>query len=411
MKLHEYQAKALLAGFGVRTLPGEAASTPQEARAAAERLGAELVVVKAQIHAGGRGKGRFVEDVDAGEIAKAAKGEDAAGKGGVRLAWSADEAEAAAAAMLGKTLVTKQTGLEGRQVRTVFVTEGCDIATEFYLSVMLDRSTNRVLFLGSAEGGVDIEETAHDNPDAIFRVEVDSAVGMTDFQARAIGRSLGLTGKTLTKSVGFFRALYEGYMGLDCSMLEINPLVLTKQGELIALDCKMDTDGNALYRHPAVAELRDLHEEEATEIEASEHGLSFIKLDGTIGCMVNGAGLAMATMDIIQFKGASPANFLDVGGGAQQSQVEAAFRIITKDPNVKGILVNIFGGIMKCDVIAQGVIGAVKEVGLQVPLVVRLSGTNADLGKKILAESGLAVIPASNLDEAADKIVAAVQGA
>ncbi|MGC6493179.1 MAG: ADP-forming succinate--CoA ligase subunit beta [Myxococcota bacterium] len=412
MKLHEYQAKELLGRYNVPILPGTPATTADEAVAAATAIGADLFVVKAQIHAGGRGKGRFAEDVSADEIAKASRGEDAAGKGGVRLCRTIDDVRSAASAMLGKTLVTKQTGIEGKMVRTVYVTEACDIAREFYLSVLLDRSNNQVLFMASAEGGVDIEDVAESNPDAILKVHVDSAIGMTGFQARALAKGLGITDKKAVRAAGrFFTSLYEAYMELDCSMLEINPLVLTEQGDLIALDCKMDMDGNAMFRHKDIAAMRDIHEEDPTEIEASEYGLSFIKLDGNIGCMVNGAGLAMSTMDIIQFKGASPANFLDVGGGAGQEQVEAAFRIITADPSVKGILVNIFGGIMKCDVIAKGVIGAVKEVGLEVPLVCRLSGTNADLGKQILADSGLAIIPASNLDEAADKIVAAVKGA
>ena len=411
MKLHEYQAKALLERYHVPMLPGIPATTPQQAIDAASKLSGELYVVKAQIHAGGRGKGRFIGSVDDAAILAASHGEDAPGKGGVRLAKSPAEVGEIASAMLHNTLVTKQTGIEGREVRTVYVCEACDIAREFYLSVLLDRATNQVLFMGSAEGGVNIEEVAETNPDAIFRVQVDSAVGFQAYQGRYIAKRLGLEGKAARKATGFFKALYEAYLGLDCTMLEINPLVLTEQGELLALDCKMEIDGNALYRHADIVDMRDLHEEEGTEIEASEYGLSFIKLDGNIGCMVNGAGLAMSTMDIIQFKGASPANFLDVGGGAKQEQVEAAFRIITKDPSVKGILVNIFGGIMKCDVIARGVIGAVQEVGLKVPLVVRLSGTNADLGKEILASSGLDIIPANNLDDAADAIVAAVKGA
>jgi succinyl-CoA synthetase beta subunit len=412
MKLHEYQAKELLGRFGVPMLPGLAATTPDGAVEAAQEIGGDMWVVKAQIHAGGRGKGRFVEDVSADEIAKAARGEDADGKGGVRLARSLDDVREAAAAMLGKTLVTKQTGIEGKEVRTILIAAACDIAQEFYLSVLLDRSVNQVLFMASAEGGVNIEDLAEERPEAILKIHVDPATGLAGFQGRQLAYHLGITDRKQVRAAGaFFAKLYDAYMGLDCSMLEINPLVLTEQGELVALDCKMDIDGNALFRHKDIAAMRDIHEEEATEIEASEYGLSFIKLDGNIGCMVNGAGLAMSTMDIIQFKGASPANFLDVGGGATQEAVEAAFRIITKDPSVEGILVNIFGGIMKCDVIANGVIGAVKEVGLEVPLVVRLSGTNAELGKQILAESGLAIIPASNLDEAADQIVAAVQGA
>jgi succinyl-CoA synthetase beta subunit len=412
MKLHEYQAKELLARYGVPMLPGKAATSPEGAVEAAQAVGGDLFVVKAQIHAGGRGKGRFVEDVSADEIAKASRGEDAEGKGGVRLARSLDDVRTHTANMLGKTLVTKQTGIEGKQVNTIYVAAACDIAKEFYCAILLDRACNKILFMVSAEGGMDIEEVAHTRPDAIRRVHVDSAVGLLAFQGRELATTLGITEpKAQAKAVKFFQALYTAFMELDCSMLEINPLVLTTQGDLVALDAKIDVDGNAIYRHPDVEAMRDLSEEDPTEIEASEVGISFIKLDGTIGCMVNGAGLAMATMDIIQFKGASPANFLDVGGGANQKQVEAAFRIITKDPNVKGILVNIFGGIMKCDVIAQGVIEAVKQVGLQVPLVVRLAGTNSELGKKILSESGLNVIPANNLDDAADKIVAAVKGA
>ena len=412
MKLHEYQAKSLLARFGVPMLHGIAATTPEEAAKAAQEIGGDLWVVKAQIHAGGRGKGRFAEDVSAEELQKAADGKDAAGKGGVRLARSLDDVKAAAADMLGKSLVTKQTGIEGKTVSTVLVVAACDIKAEYYLSVLLDRSTHRVIFMGSKEGGVDIEDVAEHRPEAIFKVAIDSAVGVTGFQGRKMAAELGITdSKQVRKAVAFFTALYNAYMGLDCAMLEINPVVMTEQGDILALDCKMEIDGNALYRHKDIVAMRDESEEEPVEIEASEFGLSFVKLDGNIGCMVNGAGLAMSTMDIIQFKGAEPANFLDVGGGATQKSVEAAFRIITKDPAVKGILVNIFGGIMKCDVIALGVIGAIKEVGLDVPLVVRLSGTNSELGKKILAESGLAVIPASNLDEAADAIVAAVQGA
>ena len=412
MKLHEYQAKSLLARYGVAMLPGIHATTVEEAVKAATELGDGPYIVKAQIHAGGRGKGRFIEQVSAEAIARAAEGEDAGeGKGGVRFTTSLDAVRDAASDMLGNTLVTKQTGAEGRKVRTVYVCDAADIKEEFYLSLLLDRSTNRVIFMGSREGGVDIEDVAEHRPEAIFKVEVDSAVGMTDFQGRYIAKRLGLEGKPARKAVGFFRALFNAYVGTDAAMLEINPVVLTDQGDIFALDCKMEVDGNALYRHKDVVEMRDLHEEEPAEIEASEFGLSFIKLDGNIGCLVNGAGLAMSTMDIIQFKGGSPANFLDVGGGANQAQVKAAFEIITRDPSVKGILVNIFGGIMKCDVIAEGVIGAVKEVGLEVPLVVRLSGTNSELGKKILKESGLAIIPADNLDEAATAIVSAVKEA
>ncbi len=412
MKLHEYQAKSLLGRYGVPLLPGIPATTPDEAVAAAEKLGGPLWVVKSQIHAGGRGKGRFKGAVSDAELAKAAKGEDAEGKGGVRLARSIEDVREAAAEMLGNVLVTKQTGIEGKEVRTLYIEGGCAIDKEFYLSVLLDRSNNKVLFMASKFGGMDIEDVAESNPEAIIKVHVDTAVGLTDFNGRELAYALGITDrKAVNRAVGFFRSVFQAYMELDCAMLEINPLVLDKDGNLFVLDAKMEIDSNAVYRHKDIAEMRDVHEEEATEIEASEYGLNFIKLDGNIGCMVNGAGLAMATMDIIQFKGASPANFLDVGGGAKQDQVEAAFRIITNDPSVEGILVNIFGGIMKCDVIAKGVIEAVKQVGLEVPLVVRLSGTNAELGKKIIDESGLPVISATNLDTAAQAIVDAVKGA
>jgi len=369
-------------------------------------------VVKAQIHAGGRGMGRFKEEVSAEDLERAARGEAAGGKGGVRVCTSLEAVRAAATAMLGATLVTKQTGIEGKTVGTVFIEAGCRIERELYASVLLDRSNHRTLLLVSQAGGMNIEDVAHDTPEQIHRFHVDPAVGFGEWQGRQIGKALGLhDAKGLRAATAFFAALYEAYQALDASMLEINPLVLTAEGALVALDAKLTVDDNALYRHPEFEALRDLHEEDPAEIEASKYGLSYIALDGNIGCMVNGAGLAMATMDIIQFKGARPANFLDVGGGANQSQVEAAFRIITADPAVKGILVNIFGGIMKCDVIARGVIEAVKQVGLQVPLVVRLSGTNAELGRSILASSGLNVIPADNLDDAADAIVAAVQGA
>ncbi|MCB9693022.1 MAG: ADP-forming succinate--CoA ligase subunit beta [Alphaproteobacteria bacterium] len=408
MKIHEYQAKGVLRRFGVPLLPGRSATTPDEAVAAAKEVGGGLWVVKSQIHAGGRGKGRFIGDVDDAAIALAAKGKDAPGKGGVRLARSLDDVRAAAADMLGKKLVTKQTGAEGREVRTVFVEGGCDIDRELYLSVLLDRSNHQVLFMASTEGGMDIEDVAERTPEKIFKVHIDPTVGMAAFQGRKIAFALGLSGKAVNNCVKLLKGVYDAYMETDCAMIEINPLVLTKQGEVVALDCKMAFDDNALYRHPDLAELRDEHEEDPSELEAAEYSLSYVKLDGNIGCMVNGAGLAMSTMDIIKFKGAEPANFLDVGGGAKKENVTAAFRIITADPAVKGILVNIFGGIMKCDVIAEGVIAAVKEVGLKVPLVVRLSGTNADLGKQILAGTDLDIIPASNLDEAADAIVKAV---
>ena len=412
MKLHEFQAKNLLGRYEVPVPTGIAASTPSEARAAAEKIGGSIWVIKSQIHAGGRGKGRFIEQVSADAIALAAKGEDADGAGGVRLARSLDQAAAHAEAMLGQTLVTKQTGIEGRIVNTVYVEAGCDIARELYLSVLLDRSNNQILFMGSKFGGMDIEDVAHDSPDEIKKIWVDPAAGFQPFQGRQLAGMLGIVEKKSVRSaVNFFSRLYTAYMELDCAMLEINPLVVTGAGDLVALDAKMTIDGNGLFRHKDILELRDLAEEDPTEIEAGKWGLSYVNLDGNIGCLVNGAGLAMATMDIIQFKGAEPANFLDVGGGATKDQVTAAFRIITADDRVKGILVNIFGGIMKCDVIAEGVLAAVKEVGLEVPLVVRLSGTNAELGKKIIAESGLDVIAASNLDKAADAIVGAIQGA
>ena len=411
MKIHEYQAKSVLRRFGVPLLQGEPANTPDEAVAAAERIGGSLWVVKSQIHAGGRGKGRFKEQVSDAEIEKAARGEDAAGAGGVRLARSIDEVKQAAESMLGHTLVTKQTGIEGKLVKTLFVEQGCNIAQELYLSLMLDRSKNRVLLMASAAGGTEIEDVAEEDPDAIKRIWVHPAVGLAGFQAQRLAFELGLAGPARKNAAKFFRAIYKAYMESDCSMLEINPLVVTGEGEVIALDAKMTFDDNALFRHKDLEAMRDPNEEDEAELAAAEFGLSYISLDGNIGCMVNGAGLAMATMDIIQFKGAKPANFLDVGGGAKKDQVSAAFRIITRDPAVKGILVNIFGGIMRCDVIAEGVIEAVKEVGLQVPLVVRLAGTNAELGKQILSDSGLPITPAITLDEAANAIVDAVKGA
>jgi succinyl-CoA synthetase beta subunit len=411
MKIHEYQAKGLLRRFGVPLLEGGAATTPADAVAAAERIGGTIWVVKSQIHAGGRGKGRFKEQVSATAIAAAAVGTDVAeGQGGVRLARSLDDVRAAAESMLGDTLVTKQTGGEGRTVRTVYVEAGCDIARELYLSILLDRSCNKILFMASTEGGMDIEDVAEEQPDAIKKIWVDPVVGLAGFQARQLAFQLGMEGKQVRNAAKFMLATYEAYMQTDCAMLEINPMVVTGGGEVLALDAKMAFDDNALYRQKDIVALRDEHEEDPSELAAGKWNLSYVKLDGNIGCMVNGAGLAMSTMDIIQFKGAEPANFLDVGGGAGHEQVSAAFRIITADPAVKGILVNIFGGIMKCDVIAEGVITAVKDVGLEVPLVVRLSGTNAELGKKILSESGLAITPASNLDEAADAIVHAVEG-
>ena len=411
MKVHEYQAKEILRRFDVPLLNGGVARSAEEAATVAASLPGPIYVVKSQIHAGGRGMGRFREDVSPEELRKASDGEKAEGKGGVRLARSIGDVQEAALAMLGKTLVTKQTGIEGKLVSTLYVEAGCEIAREIYLAMMLDRSNNRVLLMASSEGGMDIEHVAEHNPSAIQKIWVDPVVGLPAHQARQLAFALGLDGKEISAGVKFLQSMYTCYMEMDCSMAEINPLVVTKQGEVIALDCKMTFDDNALYRHADVAAMRDLQEEDPAETAAAEWNLSYVKLDGNIGCLVNGAGLAMSTMDIIQYAGGKPANFLDVGGGANAQQVAAAFRIITRDPNVKGILVNIFGGIMKCDTIANGVISAVKEVGLQVPLVVRLAGTNVEIGRKILAESGLNVVGVSNLDEAAEAIVRAVKGA
>jgi succinyl-CoA synthetase beta subunit len=411
MKIHEYQAKAILRRFGVPVPPGQPAMSVDEAVAAAEELGGPIWVVKSQIHAGGRGKGRFKEVSSDEEIAAAAEGHPREGKGGVQLCRSVDEVREAADFILGKTLVTKQTGAEGKQVSRLYIEGGADIAQELYLSVMLDRSSHRVMLMASAAGGTDIEDVAESDPDAIKKAWVDPAIGLAGFQGRRLAKALGMTGKTVRHATAFFQKLVRCYVEMDLDMLEVNPLVITGDGQLIALDAKMSFDGNALYRHKDVQELRDLSEEDPAELEASEHGLSFINLDGNIGCLVNGAGLAMSTMDIIQYKGGSPANFLDVGGGASKDHVVAAFKIITRDPRVQAILVNIFGGIMKCDIIAEGVLAAVEEVGLQVPLVVRLSGTNAELGRKIIDESDLNVITAEDLDEAGTKAVAAAQGA
>ncbi len=410
MKIHEYQAKEILRQYGVPVLAGGPATTAEEAVEVARQIEGSLWVVKSQIHAGGRGKGRFIEQVDAGAIAAAARGEDAAGKGGVRLARSLDEVRDHATAMLGQTLVTKQTGVEGKQVRTVFVESGCDIATEMYLAVMLDRSNNNILFMASTEGGMNIEDVAHNTPEAIKKVWIDPTAGFASFQGRRLAFGLGMKGKTVRSAGKFFSALYDCYMKTDATMVEINPMVIDGQGNVVALDAKVSFDDNALYRHKDIEALRDIHEEDPSEMEAAKWNLSYVKLDGNIGCMVNGAGLAMSTMDIIQFKGAEPANFLDVGGGATTEQVAAAFRIITSDPAVKGILVNIFGGIMQCDVVANGVVAAVKEVGLEVPLVVRLAGTNVEMGREILANSGLDITSAGSLNEASDKIVAAIGG-
>ena len=397
MNIHEYQAKSLLKKFGVAVPNGGVAYTPDEAIQAAKELPGPVWVVKSQIHAGGRGAGRFKDgDPD---------------KGGVRLAKSIDEVSAHATAMLGRTLVTKQTGEAGKEVKRVYIEDGCDIAREIYLSILMDRVTSRITVMASTEGGMDIEEVAEKTPEKIIKVAIDPIFGMEGFYARQIAFGLGLEGKQIPSAVKLLTSMYKAFTELDASLIEVNPLVVTGSGDVIALDAKMNFDDNALYRHPEIAEMRDEDEEDPTELEASKHELNYIKLDGSIGCMVNGAGLAMATMDIIKLYGADPANFLDVGGGATKDRVTTAFKIILSDPNVEGILVNIFGGIMRCDVIAEGVVAAVREVSLQVPLVVRLEGTNVDLGKKILSESGLAIIAADNLADAAEKIVTAVKEA
>jgi succinyl-CoA synthetase beta subunit len=398
MNIHEHQAKAVLSEFGVPVPRGFAAFTPDEAASAAEKLGGPVWVVKSQIHAGGRGKGRFE-----------GLGEDA--KGGVRVVKSVEDVRKNAEEMLGRVLVTIQTGPKGKQVNRLYIEEGADIAKEFYLSLLVDRETSRVSVVASTEGGMDIEEVAHSTPDKIHTFSIDPATGVFPHHGRALAKSLGLTGGLAKEAAALLAQLYAAFVAKDMEMLEINPLIVTGDDHLRVLDAKVSFDGNALFRHPDIVELRDESEEDEKEIEASKYDLSYIALDGEIGCMVNGAGLAMATMDIIKLYGAEPANFLDVGGGASKEKVTAAFKIITADPNVKGILVNIFGGIMRCDIIAEGVIAAVKEVGLQVPLVVRLEGTNVELGKKIINESGLNVISANDLSDGAEKIVAAVRGA
>ena len=398
MNIHEYQAKAVLKEFGVPVSEGRAIMQASEAEAAAKALGGPIWVVKSQIHAGGRGKGKFKE---------AAAGD----KGGVRVAKSIDEVKAYSAQMLGNTLVTIQTGPNGKQVNRLYIEDGSDIAKEFYLSMLVDRATARVAFVVSTEGGMNIEEVAHATPEKIITFSVDPATGIMPHHGRAVAKALKLSGD-LAKEAGIIvEQLYTAFVAKDMAMLEINPLIITADQHLHCLDAKITFDSNALYRHPDIVALRDETEEDAKEIEASKYDLSYIALDGTIGCMVNGAGLAMATMDIIKLYGEFPANFLDVGGGATKEKVTAAFKIITADPNVQGILVNIFGGIMKCDVIAEGVIAAVKEVGLKVPLVVRLEGTNVQLGKDIISKSSLNVIAADDLDDAAQKIVKAVREA
>jgi succinyl-CoA synthetase beta subunit len=398
MNIHEYQAKALLHEFGVPISKGVPLLDAAMAEVAAKQLPGPVWVVKSQIHAGGRGKGKFKE-ASAGD------------KGGVRIAKSVDEVKEYAKQMLGATLVTVQTGPHGKQVNRLYIEDGSDIDKEFYLSALIDRETGEVSFVVSTEGGVNIEEVAHNTPEKIVTFSVDPATGIMPHHGRTVAKALGLSGNVAKQAEKLVTQLYTAFVAKDMAMLEINPLVVTKQGDLRVLDAKVSFDGNALYRHPEIAALRDETEEDAKEIEASKYDLNYITLDGTIGCMVNGAGLAMATMDIIKLYGMAPANFLDVGGGADKAKVSAAFKIITADPNVKGILINIFGGIMKCDIIAEGVVAAVKEVGLQVPLVVRLEGTNVDAGKKIILDSGLNVLPADDLDDAAQKIVKAVKEA
>jgi succinyl-CoA synthetase beta subunit len=398
MNIHEYQAKELLAKFGVPVPAGHAAMSADEAVAAAQQLPGPLWVVKAQIHAGGRGKGKFTE-----------LGAEA--KGGVRLARSIDEVRAHAQEMLGNTLVTIQTGAEGKQVQRLYITDGVDIAQEYYLALLVDRDSGRIAMVVSTEGGMDIEAVAHDTPEKIQSITIDPATGFMPHHGRAVAAALGLTGDLAKQAANVASKLYDAFLGTDAEQIEINPLAVTDDGKLLVLDAKVAFDGNAMFRHKDLAALRDLTEEDSMEIEASKHDLAYIKLDGDIGCMVNGAGLAMATMDIIKLNGAFPANFLDVGGGANKEKVTAAFKIILADPAVKGILVNIFGGIMKCDIIADGIVAAAKEVDLKVPLVVRLEGTNVAQGKDILANSGLPIVAANDLGDAAKKIVAEVKSA
>jgi succinyl-CoA synthetase beta subunit len=387
MNVHEYQAKELMRKFGISVLNGAVAKSVDEAVSAASKLGGNIWVVKAQIHAGGRGKA-----------------------GGVKLAKSIEEVKEHASKILHSTLVTHQTGPEGKKVNTLLIETGCNIAKEFYLGIVLDRNTSKVTFMASREGGVEIEEVAHKNPEAIVKVPVEPGAGYQPYIGRILSNALGLNAEQAKDADKFYKGLYTLYVESDCSIAEINPLVLTADNKMIALDAKLNFDENALFRHPEIAAYRDLTEESAKEVEASKYGLSYIELDGNIGCLVNGAGLAMSTLDIIKLHGGNAANFLDVGGGATKEAVEQAFRIILSDPNVKAILVNIFGGIMKCDIIAEGVIAAAKAVSLKVPLVVRLEGTNVELGKKILNESGLAITAAGDLGDAAVKVVAAAKG-
>jgi succinyl-CoA synthetase beta subunit len=395
MNIHEYQGKELLRRYGVAVLDGHVAWTADEAVEGAKKLPGPVYVVKSQIHAGGRGAGRFKEDPN--------------GKGGVRVVKSIEDVKAAAEAMIGKTLVTKQTGPAGKVVSRVYVEDGCDIKRELYLGLLVDRDTSRVVIMASTEGGMEIEEVAANHPEKILKVHVDPASGISGFHARKLAFGLGLEGKQVAAFTKFVTALYGAYLELDCAIVEINPLVVTGKGDIVALDAKVSFDDNALFRHKDLEALRDDSEMDPKELDAANNDLNYVALDGEIGCMVNGAGLAMATMDIIKLYGSSPANFLDVGGTANAARVTEAFRIITSDANVKAILVNIFGGIAKCDMIATGIVEASKNLSLSVPLVVRLEGTNVDLGKKILAESGLAIIAADNLADAAQKVVAAVK--
>jgi succinyl-CoA synthetase beta subunit len=385
MNIHEYQAKEVLAAYGVPVPRGKVAFSPIEAEIAAQALRSEVLVVKAQIHAGGRGKA-----------------------GGVKLVKSPQEASDITREMLGKILVTPQTGPEGKEVRKVYIEEGSDIKKEYYLSAVLDRETATITFIASTEGGMEIEEVAHTNPEKIIKVHVDPTIGLQEFHKRKLAYGLGFEGEKVKKFSKFVSALYNAFIGKDASQVEINPLIETSAGDFLALDAKMNFDSNALFRHSDITDLRDENEEDPLELEASKFDLNYIKMTGNIGCMVNGAGLAMATMDIIKLFGGDPANFLDVGGGATKDRVKEAFKIILSDPNVKGILVNIFGGIMRCDIIADGVIGAAKEIGIKVPVVVRLAGTNADLGKDMLNKSGLSLIAADDLADAAEKIVRAI---
>ena len=397
MNIHEYQAKSLLREYGVAVPRGGVAYTPKEAEDVAKDLGGPVWVVKSQIHAGGRGAGRF-------------KGNEQ-GKGGVRVVKSTEDVRDEAKEMLGAVLVTKQTGPAGKEVRRIYIEDGCDIKRELYLSFLVDRATSRITVIASTEGGMDIEEVAEKTPEKIFTLPIDPATGMQPFHARRIAFALGLEGTQVRSAVKLLMSLYKAFTSTDASLVEVNPLVVTGAGEVIALDAKMNFDDNALFRHKDLEELRDETEEDPAELEAARHELNYIKLDGSIGCMVNGAGLAMATMDIIKLYGGEPANFLDVGGGATRERVTTAFKLILSDANVEGILVNIFGGIMRCDVIAEGVVAAAREVSLHVPLVVRLEGTNVELGKKILSESGLPIKSADNLADAAEKIVKAVKEA